>query len=154
MTYEVTKWIHILSSTILFGFGMGSAFWMFMANRSKDVAAIAFATRMVVFADWAFTTPSIIIQPLSGLWLVHLAGFDLIHGWVMWALVLFVFAGLCWLPVVWIQLKMKALAQTALAENQALPALYWRYDRAWIILGSLAFPAVVMIFWLMVFKPS
>jgi uncharacterized membrane protein len=153
MPYEAVKWIHILSSTILFGFGLGSAFWMFMANRSKDVAAIAFATRMVVLADWAFTTPAIIIQPLSGLWLVHLAGFELWHGWVMWAICLYGFAGLCWLPVVWMQLKMKALAQIAYAQDAALPALYWHYDRAWIVLGSLAFPAIVWVFWLMVAKP-
>ena len=154
MIYLCVKWLHILSSTILFGTGLGSAFWMFVANRSKQVPAIAFACRTVVLADWLFTTPAIIFQPLSGFYLLHKAGYPITTQWVLAALALFAFAGACWLPVVWIQIKMKRLAETALAANAPLPPLYWAYDKWWIGLGSLAFPAVVAIFWLMVFTPS
>lgn len=153
MIYLLFKLIHILSSTILFGTGIGSAFYLFMANRRKDIAGIYFATRHVVIADWAFTTPSIIIQLVTGLILAHNLSLPLTEGWVFWALVLYFFAGACWLPVIWMQIKMRDMAKLALETGQPLPARYWKYDRWWIILGSLAFPAVMVIFWLMVMKP-
>src|SRR5438477_437362 len=100
MAYLLLKWIHIISSTILFGTGIGSAFYMFMANRSKDVASIYFTTRNVVIADFIFTTPAIIIQLLTGIGLMHVAGYTFADKWVLWGLWLYLFAGACWLPVV------------------------------------------------------
>jgi uncharacterized membrane protein len=152
--YLLLKWIHIISSTILFGTGIGSAFYMFMANRRKNVANIYFATRHVVIADWLFTTPSIVIQLLSGLGLVHLVGYELFEGWVFLALILYFFAGACWLPVVWIQIRMRDMAKHALNNDTALPERYWTMDRWWIILGSLAFLAIITVFYLMVYKPT
>jgi uncharacterized membrane protein len=154
MAYLILKWIHILSSTILFGTGIGSAFYMFMANRRKEIAGIYFATRHVVIADWLFTTPAAIIQLVTGLWLIHLLGYSLTQGWVIFSLILYFFTGACWLPVVWIQMKMRDMAKIALETNTTLSAHYWRMDKWWIALGSLAFPAMVVIFYLMVFKPS
>lgn len=154
MTYLLLKWIHILSSTILFGTGIGSAFYMFMANRRKEIAGIYFATRHVVIADWLFTTPAAIIQFTTGLWLIHLLGYSLAQSWVISSLILYFFTGACWLPVVWIQMKMRDMAKVAVETNTALPAHYWYMDKWWITLGSLAFPAMVGIFYLMVFKPS
>jgi len=154
MLYLCVKWLHILSSTVLFGTGIGTAFFMLMANLGKDVRAIAFATRTVVIADWCFTTPAVIFQPLSGLMLMHMAGVTMESSWLAAALVLYVFAGACWLPVVWMQIRMKRLTAEALAGGTDLPAAYWRLNTWWIGLGSLAFPAVVAIFWLMVFKPG
>lgn len=154
MTYLLLKWIHILSSTILFGTGIGSAFYMFMANRRKDITAIYFATRHVVIADWIFTTPSVIIQLVTGIGLVHVLGYELLEGWVLWALILYFFAGACWVPVVWIQIRMRDMAKVALDTGTELPDRYWAMDRWWVILGSLAFPAVIIIFGLMVYKPD
>lgn len=153
MDYLIIKWIHILSSTILFGTGIGSAFYMFMANRRKDIGGIYFATRHVVIADWLFTTPAVIVQLLSGFYLMHLGGYRLTDGWIMWGLALYFFAGACWLPVVWMQIKMRDMAKAALETGASLPPRYWTYDRWWITLGSLAFPAIVIVFWLMVMKP-
>jgi uncharacterized membrane protein len=153
MEYLIVKWIHVVSSTILFGTGIGSAFYMFMANRSKNVSNIYFATRNVVIADWIFTTPSVAIQLLSGLYLVHLGGFALSDNWIMWGMALYFFAGACWLPVVWMQIKMRDMAKLAVESKTDLPARYWKFDKWWTILGSLAFPAIVAVFWLMVIKP-
>lgn len=153
MLYLCVKWLHILSSTVLFGTGIGTAFFMFMANLSRDIRAIAFATRTVVIADWCFTTPAVIFQPLSGLMLMHLTGVTLETGWLVAAHAFYVLAGACWLPVVWMQIRMKRLAAEALATGSSLPPAYWRLNNWWIGLGSLAFPAVVIIFWLMVVKP-
>ncbi len=153
MTYTVVKWIHILSATILFGTGIGSAFYLFMANREKQVASIYFAARHVVLADFLFTTPAVIVQLATGLWLVRLAGFSLWDRWIFWGLALYLFAGACWLPVVWMQIRMRDMAKTALQDSAPLPPLYWQMDRWWIFAGSLAFPAVLIVFYLMVAKP-
>lgn len=154
MDYLLLKWIHIVSSTILFGTGIGSAFYMFMANRRKDIAGIYFAARHVVIADWLFTTPSVIIQLLSGVGLVHVMGYAWSDPWIKWGLMLYFFAGACWLPVVWMQIKMRDMAKAAIEAGTPLPEQYWKMDRWWIILGSLAFPAIIVVFWLMVSKPA
>src|SRR3954464_5431111 len=106
MEYVVAKWLHVLSSTVLFGCGLGSAFYMFFTNRSRNIVAIAAVSRRVVVADWLFTTPTAIVQPLTGAWLVHVGGFPWRSRWIVWSIALYVMAGLCWLPVVWIQIRM------------------------------------------------
>ena len=107
----------------------------------------------MVIADWLFTTPSVIIQLASGLYLVHLGGYSLTDDWIMWGLALYFFAGACWLPVVWMQIKMRDMAKIALECKTPLPPRYWKMDKWWITLGSLAFPAIMVVFWLMVAKP-
>jgi uncharacterized membrane protein len=153
MDYLTVKWIHILSATFMFGTGFGTAFYMFFANRSGNVDAIAVVTRWVARADWWFTTPSVIIQPVSGLWMIHLAGFAMNSRWIVWAIALYALAGACWLPVVWLQLKMRDMAARAAADHAALPAIYWRYERIWTVLGFPAFSALMVVYWLMVNKP-
>ncbi len=154
MEYLVVKWLHVLSSTVLFGTGLGSAFYLFFTNRSGDVRAIAIVSRRVVVADWLFTTPTAIVQPLSGFWLLHLSGIPWTSGWIVWSLALYVLAGACWLPVVWIQIRMAAMAERAAAAGEALPARFWRYHAIWTALGWPAFLAFIAIFYLMVVKPS
>ena len=119
MDYLFLKLIHIISATILFGTGIGSAFYMFMANRRKDIAGIYFATRYVVIADWIFTTPSVIVQLASGIALAHELGLPLTEGWVFWALILYSLAGVCWVPVVWLQIKMRDMAKIAIEAGDA-----------------------------------
>jgi uncharacterized membrane protein len=154
MSFEVVKWIHIISSTILFGTGIGSAFYVFTACRSGNLHSIRFATRTVVIADWLFTTPSIVLQLLTGIWMVHHSGWLYSEPWITWALILFLFAGACWVPVVWIQIKMRDIASEAARTNAILPRHFWILERWWIVLGCLAFPAVAAIFYLMVVKPG
>jgi uncharacterized membrane protein len=153
LEYTILKTIHIISATILFGTGIGSAFYMFIANRSKDVSSIYFATKNVVIADFIFTVPAVIIQLLRDIALVHIAGFSFSDKWIIWGLALYLFAGVCWLPVVFMQIKMRDMAKSALDKKTSLPSRYWQMDRWWIILGSLAFPAIIVVFWLMVAKP-
>jgi uncharacterized membrane protein len=154
MEYLLVKWVHVISSTVLFGTGIGTAFFLFMANRRKDIAGMYFAARHVVIADWIFTGPSAVLQLLTGMRLAELGNYPFSTGWIAGALALYVFAGACWLPVVWMQIRMRDMAKEAMESCLPLPARYWRFDRWWILLGSLAFPAVVIIFWLMVTKPT
>ncbi len=154
MEYLLIKTLHILSSTLLFGTGIGSAFYKWITDRSGNLQAIAKTNRSVVLADWIFTTPTIIIQPISGFWLLHLLGFSLTQDWVVATILLYLFAGACWLPVVWLQIRMRELADNALANNEKLGADYQRYARIWFWLGVPAFIAMIIIYFLMVFKPT
>ena len=152
-SYLLIKWLHIVSSVILVGTGFGSAFYLFFVNRGKNIAAQVVVLKLVIRADLWFTTPAILIQPISGLILVRMANFDLTNGWLFWALVLYGFAGLCWLPVVWIQIRMYKLANAAYQNAQALPQEYERLVKVWEWLGYPAFISMLIIYWLMVNKP-
>jgi uncharacterized membrane protein len=152
VTYEGLKWIHILSSTVLFGTGIGTAFQMVWAMRSGPLAAIHSTARGVVLADWLFTTPAGIVQPLTGFGLLHLLGYSPSEPWVLATLALYLLAFCCWVPVVWLQIRIRDLAAEALRQQQPLPPLARRYFRLWCALGVPAFAALVLVFWLMVTK--
>jgi uncharacterized membrane protein len=153
MEYLVVKWVHIISSTLLFGTGLGSAFYMFFASLTRDPRVIAVVVKYVVIADWLFTTTTIILQPASGFYLIHLAGFPLTSRWILWSIGLYLLAGAAWLPVVWMQIQMRRMAEQASASGAPMPEKYYRYLRAWVSLGFVAFFSLVIVFYLMVAKP-
>ena len=152
--YLSLKWLHILSSVVLVGTGFGSAFYLFFTHRTKNVAAIAVVVKLVVRADFWLTTPTIVIQPISGIALAYLAGFPLTQGWLAYSLFLYALAGACWLPVVWLQIQMARIAEQCLAQAMPLPEKYWQYAKYWERLGYPAFLAMLGVYWLMVFKPN
>jgi len=152
-SYLIVKWIHIVSSVLLVGTGFGSAFYLFFANRSGDLRAQAVVGRLVVRADTWFTTPAVIVQPLSGFAMMHMAGWPWSTPWLVASFGLYLLAGACWLPVVWIQWRMAKIARHAVDHNEPLPALYWRFARWWEGLGYPAFIAMLVVFYLMVNKP-
>jgi uncharacterized membrane protein len=152
--YLWIKWLHIVSSVLLVGTGLGSAFYLFFANRSGSVQAQAVVSRLVVRADWWFTTPTIVIQPVTGIAMAHIAGWPLSTPWIALSIGLYVLAGACWLPVVWMQIQMAQMAQEAVRAGQPLPQRYWRYARWWELLGYPAFVAMAAVFVLMVGKPG
>lgn len=153
-TYLLVKWLHIVSSVLLVGTGFGSAFYLFFTNRTASLEARAVVARLVVRADLWFTTPAVIVQPLSGVWLAHTAGWALTTPWLLASLVLYALAGACWLPVLWLQLKMAREVEAALAEGRPLSAQYGRWQHGWEWLGYPAFAAMLMVFFLMVNKPE
>jgi uncharacterized membrane protein len=152
VSYLTLKTLHILSMVLLFGTGLGSAYYKWMADRSRQVAHIAVTNRHVVRADWCFTTPTVIFQPISGVAMATLAGLPLSTPWVALSLGLYCLAGICWLPVVWLQIRMQKLAEAALASERPLPEAYWRMARWWFWLGVPAFTSMVAVVALMVFK--
>lgn len=149
MDYLTLKWLHVLSSTVLFGTGIGTAFGLFVASLRRDRAALAAATRTVVLADWLFTAPAAVVQPLTGYWLAALAGIPPGRGWLLVAGIVYALAILCWLPVVAIQLRMRKLLAS---DGTAIPPAYWPLFAWWVALGSLAFCCFVVVFRLMVMK--
>jgi uncharacterized membrane protein len=151
--YLALKLLHVLSSTVLFGTGMGIAFFMWMAHRTGAPTTIAHTARVVVIADAVFTATAVVVQPLTGFALMVLLGYPLREPWIAASLVLFVGVGACWLPVVWIQAKMRDLAHAAAQAGTGLPERYHRLFRVWFALGWPAFIGVVAIFVLMIAKP-
>lgn len=146
--YPLVKLIHILSATVLLGTGAGIAFFMLRAWQSGDENTLRASTRHVVQADWFFTTPAVIIQILSGIWLVHRLSVPLDSIWLWTVLGLFAFVGGCWLPVVWIQVRIRNMLSTGADRSAIRPLMRW-----WIGLGVPAFLTVLALFALMVYKP-
>jgi len=147
--YLSIKFIHILSATLLFGTGLGSAFYMLMAYRSGNMQAMAVTNRLVVIADFIFTTPTVIIQLITGLYLLNYMELEWTSTWSLSVLGLYAFVGACWLPVVWLQIWLRNRA----AQLQVPDAQYKMRMKIWLILGVLAFPAVVILYAFMIFKP-
>ena len=151
--FVALKLAHILSATVLFGTGLGTAYQMWAADRTGDPRVVAAVAANVVRADLYFTTPAILVQPLTGLSLVYAEGIDPLTSWLVVAYLLYALAGACWLPVVWIQIRLRDFARDANARAVALPSEYRHLMRTWFVLGWPAFLAVLVIFWLMVEKP-
>jgi uncharacterized membrane protein len=150
MEYYLTiKLIHIISSTILFGTGLGSAFYMWMTYRGGNAIAFSSVIRLVVLADWVFTTPAVIIQPVTGLILLHIAGYSFDLLWLKLSIVLYILIGFCWIPVVWIQIRIKSILESKEVHQHEINRLM----KMWFALGCPAFIGVIAIFYLMVCKP-
>jgi len=154
MWYEFLRFAHVIGACVLLGTGAGIAFFMVMSNRSKDPRLIAHVAGIVVLADTVFTATAAIAQPVTGFLLTREVGWPLLEGWVLVSLCLYVFVGLFWLPVVWIQIRMRRLALAAAEAGTALPEAYHRLYRVWFAFGFPAFFAVLAIIWLMLTKPD
>ena len=150
----VLKLVHVLGASVLFGTGLGIAFFMWMANRSGEPAAIAATATTVVIADTVFTAVAVIVQPVSGALLAWLIGYSLLESWILASLALYVVVGLCWLPVVVIQIRLRDLARAAARKSGSLPDEYRRLYAIWFALGWPAFFGVLLIFGLMIWKPT
>lgn len=151
-SYVTLKLIHILSAVVVAGTGTGIAFFMFMAARSKNTEAIAEVTKIVVIADWVFTAPAVVAQFVTGLLLMNRLGYSFSSPWFLAVISLFIFIGLCWLPVIWIQYKLRDQAMLSKERSEPSPE-FNRLMKLWTLLGIPAFSAILVIFWLMIFKP-
>lgn len=154
MSYLTIKSLHILSMILLFGTGLGSAFYKFMADLNGDVRTIYTTNKHVVLADWLFTTPTVLIQPLTGYFMLQQFVIPITTPWLLLSIILYLIAGACWLPVVWIQIKMRELSKQAVEQETPLTQEYFDYARQWFWLGVPAFIAMVLIVLLMVIKPA
>lgn len=150
----VLRWLHVIGACVLLGTGAGIAFFMVMAHRTGNAMLIAHTARAVVIADWIFTASAVVIQPITGALLVEAVGWSWSEGWLVLSLALYVVTGCFWVPVVWMQAKMRDLAQAAAEAEKPLPPLYYQLYRAWFICGFPAFFAVLAIIWLMRAQPS
>jgi len=148
------KTIHILSATLVLGTGLGIAFFMWTAHRTGDARVIAAVGRNVVVADAIFTAPGVVGLFVTGWLMANGLGLSVTTGWTGLALALFVFVGMCWLPVLVLQKVAWRLAVRAHQASAPLPLRYFRVMRWRFWLGWPAFGAVIVIIGLMVLKPS
>jgi uncharacterized membrane protein len=153
MTYFVLKFLHVIGAAVLLGTGAGIAFFMLLGHFSGKPAVIAGIARIVVIADFFFTATAVILQPVTGIWLVYEVGYSLRDAWIAWSIVLYLVTGAFWLPVVWMQMRMRDLANAAVQNGTPLPQAYHRLFWWWFAFGFPAFAAVLAIYWLMIAKP-
>jgi uncharacterized membrane protein len=153
VNYLLLKYIHLLGAIVLLGTGAGIAFFMLMAHLSRDAAFLARTASAVVIADWVFTATAVVAQPLTG-YLPREVGYSLLEGWLAASLALYLVAGVFWLPVVWMQIRMRDLAAAAAAAGQPLPPRYDLLFRFWLACGFPGFGSVLLILWLMIAKPT
>ena len=151
--YLCLKFVHIVGAAVLLGTGAGIAFFMLMAHLNRNVAVIAGVARIVVIADFVFTATAVVLQPLTGLLLANIVGYPVLDGWIGLSIVLYIVTGAFWLPVVWMQMRMRDLATAAVRKGESLPREYHRLFWTWFAFGFPAFAAVLGIYWLMTAKP-
>jgi uncharacterized membrane protein len=151
---DVLRWLHVIGATVLIGTGAGIAFFMLMAHRTGDAKLIAHTAAVVVIADWIFTATAVVAQPVTGVLLANALGWKLTEGWLIASMALYVLIGAFWLPVVWMQAKMRDLARAAAAENAPLPDRYHELYRLWFACGVPAFTAILILLWLMLMRPA
>jgi uncharacterized membrane protein len=149
----VLRWAHVIGATVLLGTGAGIAFFMMMAHRTGDARLIAHTAATVVIADFVFTATAVVAQPVTGIWLAKVVGWPLDTGWIVVSIALYLLIGAFWLPVVWMQARMRDLARDATETGTSLPPAYYRLYRTWFAFGIPAFFAVLAIVWLMVARP-
>jgi uncharacterized membrane protein len=154
MLYAWIKIFHIISASVLFGTGLGTAFYMFYVNLQQNVGLIAKATTAVVIADWLFTATAGVVQAVTGFILVWLKGYALSSLWLVGSIAGYIVAGVCWLPVVWLQMQCRDMAIVAEGSGAKLPAKYYRYFYTWCSLGVPAFIALITVFYLMGNRPE
>jgi uncharacterized membrane protein len=152
--YFALKYLHVIGACVLLGTGAGIAFFMLLAHRTGNPAVIAEVARIVVIADFLFTATAVVAQPATGVALAYVSGYRLGEGWIVVSVLLYLLTGAFWLPVVWMQLRMRELAATAVGTAEPLPRQYHRLFRAWFAFGFPAFGAVLGIFWLMITRPE
>jgi uncharacterized membrane protein len=152
--YFAVKYLHVLGAIVILGTGIGIAFFMLMAHRSRDPAFIARTATTVVIADMLFTLTAVLLQPVTGGALMMLSATALTERWLATSLALYAVAGLFWIPVIFMQIEMRDLARGALAQHQPLPPRYFRLFRRWFAFGIPGFGSVMMILWLMIAKPE
>jgi uncharacterized membrane protein len=153
MSYFLLKFLHVIGASVLLGTGAGIAFFMTMAHRSRSAAAIFGVARIVVVADFVFTATAVVAQPITGALLAQNVGYSLFDSWLLWSIVLYFVAGAFWLPVLFMQMRMRDLARAAVASAKELPRAYHVLFAWWFAFGVPAFAAVLAIFWLMIAKP-
>ena len=154
MLYLVLKFAHVIGAAVLLGTGAGIAFFMLLAHRDGRPEVVAGVARIVVIADFLFTATAVVAQPVTGVWLALHVGYPLTEGWILVSVFLYLLTGAFWLPVVWMQMRMRDLAMVAARDGSALPDDYRHLFRLWFAFGFPAFAAVLAIFWLMIQRPS
>jgi uncharacterized membrane protein len=153
MPPELIRLLHVVSSALMFGVGVGAFWFMVTTVRSGNPAAIAITTRNAVRAEWFIAAPVAVVQPTTGYLLMLQLGYPLQSLWFYAVATLYIVAGMCWVYLVKAELKMRAVAAVH-SSAPAMPDAFGALFRRWILLATGSFAGVLGIFWLMVFRPG
>ena len=145
--------LHIVSSALMLGVGVGAFWFMLTTVRSGNPAAIAITMRNAVRAEWCIAVPVALLQPLTGYVLMMQLGYSLRSIWFLAVVALYMIAGMCWIYVVKTELKLRSLAEEH-SSHSTIPTAFWPLFRRWTRLAVGSFVGVLGIFWLMVFRPG
>ena len=151
--YQLLQYAHIIGAAVLLGTGAGIAFFMLRAHFTRDTFVIAGVARIVVTADFVFTATAVVVQPVTGYLLAQFLGYPVFDGWIALSLILYGVTGAFWIPVVFMQIRMRNLAEAAVRAGTTLPRAYHRLFWTWFAFGFPAFAAVLGILWLMTTRP-
>ena len=154
MAYFILKYLHVVGASVLLGTGAGIAFFMLCAHLAGHPGVVAGVARIVVLADFLFTATAVVVQPITGVLLARNVGYSLWDSWILLSILLYLFTGAFWIPVVFMQMRMRDLAVAAAAAGTPLPPAYHRLFWTWFAFGFPAFAAVAAIFWLMIARPT
>ncbi len=152
-TELILRWLHVIGAAVILGTGAGIAFFLVMAHRTKNAAFIAQTASVVIAADWVFTASAVVLQPITGFLLAQSVGWPMRQGWILVSLALYLVAGAFWLPVVWIQYRIRDVATETARTGTPLPPRYFTLFRVWFAFGFPAFASVLVIIWLMLARP-
>ncbi|MEJ7929141.1 DUF2269 domain-containing protein [Ramlibacter sp. AN1015] len=151
-TYLALKYLHLVGAAVLFGTGMGIAFFAWFGYRSAmredNLGLLRGVLSLTVTADTVFTATAAALQPVTGLLLWQMSGGSWTSPWLAWVFGVYVFVGVCWLPVVALQIRLRNAARAA-PSIAALDARFHRWFRIWFALGWPAFAGVLVLFALM-----
>ena len=152
--YDVVKWIHIVSATVFFASGLGTAVHMWLTHRGGNVQAIASTAMNVIRIDLAFTAPSLLALPITGAILVGTTGFSPGAPWLVASYILYAITLACWTLATRLRIRVRDIAAAAAGKGKALPDRYYLYMRWWFQLSWPAFIAFLAVFYLMVAQPQ
>lgn len=148
MDYLTLKIIHILSATIMIGTGLGSAFYLFVSYKTALFTTVKDVLKIVIIADLIFTTPSVIVQLVTGLMLAD--RLNLTNTRWYWVVLSISFLVLVlWLGAVVIQYRLKRI----IIDKKSLPALFDKLMSIWFYLGVPSFGLAIFLYYLMIYKP-
>ena len=152
--YSAIKLVHVLSAALLIGVGAGTAFFLWYTHRSGEIGAIRIATRAALLVEWWIIVPTVVLQPLTGFWMLDVDGQALQQPWTVAALLLFSVAGVVWVPAVALKIRMHNFARAAAERRLPLPPEFHRWMHWWLALWWTIFLLTLAILALMVFRPS
>src|ERR1700751_3386853 len=145
------KFVHAIGASVLFGTGLGIAFFLSKAHRTGHSGVIAVVARFIVIADFVFIAVAALLQPLSGFALAWAIGLSpLNESWIVASLWVYALVGLCWLPMLFLRMRIRDVAREAAIKSEPLPKRYYRLYRICFWLGWPAFAGVLAIFALMI----
>ncbi|HYM70564.1 MAG TPA: DUF2269 family protein [bacterium] len=152
--YTLIKFLHILGAVLFLGNIIVTAMWKARADRTGDLATIAFAQRLVGLTDRAFTVPGAALIAVTGYAMAARRPFPL-HGlpWLEWGQGLFWLTVLLYLIVlVPIQRRLIAVADAARRSGSLAPE-FRRLSARWALWGGIATLLPLIALYLMVTKP-